>query len=265
MLNAQIYRGKDDVNGKLVGDRKLDPLPSKRSPYGEYKDKNGQKEKVIYCEQPPKMNNGVPEFNAKNIDVGSSSLSKDDEKALFLWAFSDKVDGGLEGKIVSPTTKYEFVSAEKVANKRISEMNESYLEKEITIESTRMKHEKIKDIMSILNVPVDAVENVNRLRLYDYLKSGDKALKDRYEKAKQSVTKDMPKYDLSNVSELVKEAIKKEVVIDDNGWWKLVKSDVLSEKITETQGGKKAEREFALKEFLTTNPAWVDDIKKYVE
>jgi hypothetical protein len=119
--------------------------------------------------------------------------------------------------------------------------------------------------MSILNVPVDAVENVNRLRLYDYLKSGDKALKDRYEKAKQSVTKDMPKYDLSNVSELVKEAIKKEVVIDDNGWWKLVKSDVLSEKITETQGGKKAEREFALKEFLTTNPAWVDDIKKYVE
>jgi hypothetical protein len=265
MLIAKIYRGKDDVNGKLVGDRKVDPLPSKCSPYGEYKTPSGQKEKVIYCEQPPSMNNGIPSFNAKNLELGNSSLEKDNEKALFFWAFSNKVDGGLEGKITSPTARYEFVSAEKVADKRIFEMNQSYLEKEITIESTRMKHDKVKDIMSILNVPVDAVENVNRLRLYDYLKAGDKALIERYEKAKQSVTKEMPKYDLSNVSDLVKDAIKKEVVIDDNGWWTLVKSDVLSDKITETLGGKKAEREFALKEFLTTNPAWVDEIKKYVE
>lgn len=213
----KVVNGHSDSEGSKRG---VAPGMSKASPFGYFINEDGQKIKVIYSTSPPRFENGRPKFTEANLPLQEMSIDTSDvDKALFWFAFSKDVDSGFE-KPLDPKCKYEIARPEVVAENRLKQLNSISYEAEIAFENTRMSYESAKGIMEILGMDVSGNEASDRMKLLDDVKN-NKELQGRYEVAKKSILKDLPKHDLTNTSTLAKEADKQGVVFVEKGYWML--------------------------------------------
>ena len=264
-LRTQVYSGgKTDDTAIFAGERNMPPPAKLASLRGEYVE-NSQKKYVYFSQVPPTRdeNGNVSYEGAETIAIKDRlNIPPDDiDKAVFLACFSNAVQGGLRDDVDSV---YVFVQEEKQAEDRLKQINSAQYEKEIAFEETRMAYDKVKEIMTIMLLTPTGHEAKDRLILLDHVKGGAEDVKNRYEKAKLSALKEAPKHDLSNVTKLIKDAKKSGVLYQKDGFWMLKKSEVNSEKIIAVQGIKVAEQDFALAEYLNSNPEHFEEITKYV-
>lgn len=264
----KVFNGKTDETAREAGERILPPPPQYVATDGFY-EANSQKFPVTYSEAVPTRDAaGKPIFNSPNISVadGMNLTMHELDKAVFLFCFSPSVDGGIMG---NGSNNFEFIKPQKVAAARLEAIQNSrarILENEILIKETRMNYDDLKRVMSLMGVTpvVPEDEAIDRLNLFDKV-SALPETDTRYQKATESVLKDVPKYDLSNVDALVDVALKQEVVVEKKSFWNLKKSTNSFEKIVEVKGITLDEQIFALKEHLTENPSWIETIQKYIK
>ena len=262
---VQVYAGgKTDDTAVFAGERNMPPPAKLASLRGEYVE-NSQKKFVYFSQVPPTRDEkgNVSYEGAEIITIKDRMLIPPDDidKAVFLTCFSNAVEGGIREDVNSV---YVFVHEEEQAEARMKQINSSLYEKEIAFEETRMGYDKIKEIMTIMLLTPTESETRDRLILLDHVKGGAEDVKKRYETAKLSALKEAPKYDLSNVTKLIKDGKKSRVLYQDKGFWMLKKSEVNSEKIIAVQGVKATEQDFAFAEYLNSNPEHFDEIKNYV-
>lgn len=261
--SVRIVRGKTPVAGE--GDirsfnRTMPPPAGKVSPFGTFLNGAGQRIPVIFSKTPPRFDNGRPVFPEANLLLQETYVDISDvDRALFWYAFSKDVDSGYD-KPLDPRCKYEIGRPEKAAEAKMKEINSNTFDTEIAFYNTRMSYENITSIMDVMSIEISGNEDQDRLKLLFEVKNNVE-LRPRYETAKKSILKELPKYDLSNTTTMIKEARKQGVLFTDKGWWMRKISETVSEKVAEAKGQKIDEQIFSLSEFLSLDPAAADQIK----
>jgi len=249
-ITRQIYAGgKSTEESKMVRSSKSAPRPQTLTNDGFYLDDLNQKQTVFYSDVPPRFNAaGIPDFDAVSTPIviydGARFGKEEVEKAIFVYCMFPGIHGGSH---VNHNSRFEFVHPEKKAATKRRPSPERILEQEILFEESCMKYEHALAIMQILHLKSAGNEDLDRDNLFEYVK----AMKDRsaYEKAKASAIKEMPKIGSKEVSSCVNAGVKSGVIYEEEGKWKLKKSDVLSIDLCLVKGDTDKEKKFNLRGF----------------
>jgi hypothetical protein len=253
---ATLY--KPAVTDVPMGQRVVMPPPTVFSVTGRMRMEDNIMHQWNYSELFPQSNDGAPVFKQKGVHVHHGMTidpDRDFEKLVYLWFYSKGFTNNYRGNNFA---FYEFVIPAQQAKIRIESVKvlHKYMS-ELLVEDTRMSYDKMKSIMTMLNIKGNGVEEEERTQLYDMIIANKGQFASRYDQAKENAEAMESKTgeSASSVSVLIKQLIKDLVLVEKDGMW-VVNNKEGAEKriITQVKGSKKADKENNLIKYMAVSP-----------
>jgi hypothetical protein len=250
---------KPAVTDVPLGQRTIMPPPTVFSVTGRMRMEDNIMHQWNYSESfPQSSGDSAPVFKQRGVHIHHGMTidpERDFEKLVYLWFYSK---GFTNNYRANGFAFYEFVIPAQAAKVRIDSAKVVYkYMSELLVEETRMSYDKLKSIMTMLNIKGNGIEEEERTDLYDKVIANRAQFASRYDQAKANAEAMESKTgeSASNVSALIKTLIKDLVLVEKDGMWVVKNKEGADQRIiTEVKGSKKADKENNLIKHMAVSP-----------
>lgn len=184
--------------------------------------KDGMREDIVYSETAPyEDKSGRKRYKGATIILAHDTFLRpvqDLEKFVYLYHFSGMFNNGVNGR---SSSRFTFVIPDLINKLRVEDTNarkRNALEGAILFGGLTI--DKVKTIMTAMNLPVEGSDDTNRTRLFDFIVKGKDVFNDgAYEQYVSLTSGNANAAKVSEVTQFVNLALTDgKIVESENGW-----------------------------------------------